>query len=449
MALALRPYQTRTVEAVKAAYRGGARRIVLVAPTGSGKTAMGVAVVAGAIAKGRRVLWLAHRRELVGQASARLDAVGAREHGIVLAGVGEGHPRYRPSAPIQVAGVQTLTAASGTPPPADILILDEAHHAVAATWRALAAAYPRAELVLGLTATPERGDRSPLGDVFEALVAEVRLAELLAAGYLVPCDVDAPAKPQDELAAHPLDALDAKARDARGKLRPTILFGSSVAHAQQLAVEARARGIRAACVDGATETRERERALAAFAAGDLDLLTNVFVLTEGFDAPRAEVCCIARGCAAAGTYLQMVGRVLRPSPDTGKRRALLLDLRGLVHVHGMPDDERTYSLAGRAISTAGAALPALRQCRPCGATFRWRPACPRCGATQPPAPPPRVRRTALERITAAAVVPEATKRAALGALMATARERGYKSGWASVMFKQRFGHWPARTLGAT
>ena len=432
----LRPYQERSVAAVKGAFRAGARRIVLVAPTGAGKTVMGVAVVSGALAKGRRVLWLAHRRELVGQASARLDLVGATAHGVLLAG----HPRANPTAPIQVASVQTLTVrGSSALPPADIIILDEAHHAVAATWRELAAAYPNAEMVLGLTATPERGDRTPLGDVFQALVAEIRMRELLDGGFLVPCDVIAPAAPQDELAEDPLDAL---AKHAPG--RPAILFGSSVAHAQELAAAARRRGLRAECVDGATATDKREAALAAFAAGRLDLITNVFVLTEGFDAPRAEVCILARGCSATGTYLQMVGRVLRPSPATGKRRAMLIDLRGLVHVHGMPDDERTYSLTGRAIRSSGTAedVAPLRQCQACGATFRWAPECPRCGARQPPRPAPRVKRAPLAAVTAAQIVPMAAKRAHFDALAKTCRERRYSPKWVGVQFKQRFGHWP-------
>lgn len=430
----LRPYQERSIAAVRAAYCAGARRVVLVAPTGAGKTAMGVGVVSGALAKGRRVLWLAHRRELVGQASARLDLVGATAHGVLLAG----HPRQAPAAPIQVASVQTLTArGSSALPPADIIILDEAHHAVAATWRDLAAAYPRAELVLGLTATPERGDRTPLGDVFQALVAEIRMSELLEGGFLVPCDVVAPAKAQDDLAEDPLDAL---AKHAPG--RPAILFGASVAHAQELAEQARRRGLRAECVDGATATDKREAALAAFSAGRLDVITNVFVLTEGFDAPRAEVCVLARGCSATGTYLQMVGRVLRPSPNTGKRRAMLIDLRGLVHVHGMPDDERAYSLTGRAIRVGAEDLPPLRQCRACGATFRWRPACPRCGATQPPRPAPRVKRAAIAQVTTASIVPAHVKRSFFDDLARRARERGWNPKAVGVQFKQRFGHWP-------
>ena len=431
----LRPYQERSVAAVKGAFRAGARRIVLVAPTGAGKTAMGVAVVSGALAKGRRVLWLAHRRELVGQASARLDLVGATAHGVLLAG----HPRANPTAPIQVGSVQTLTA-RGDRPPADIIILDEAHHAVAATWRDLAAAYPNAEMVLGLTATPERGDRTPLGDVFQALVAEIRMRELLDGGFLVPCDVIAPAAPQDELAEDPLDAL---AKHAKG--RPAILFGSSVAHAQELAAAARRRGLRAECVDGATATDKREEALAAFAAGRLDLITNVFVLTEGFDAPRAEVCILARGCSATGTYLQMVGRVLRPSPATGKRRAMLIDLRGLVHVHGLPSDEHTYSLTGRAIrssATADETIPPLRQCGACAAIFRWAPECPRCGARQPPRPAPKVKRAPLAQINAARVIPDEVKKRKYDELVATCRARGYQFGWVRARFRGIYGHDP-------
>ncbi len=436
----LRPYQERSIAGVRAAYRAGARRIVLVAPTGAGKTAMGVGVVAGALRKGRRILWLAHRRELVGQASARLDSIGARDHGILLAG----DARANPKAAIQVGSVQTLTA-RGEAPPADIIILDEAHHAVAATWRDLAAAYPNAEMVLGLTATPERGDRTPLGDVFQALVAEIKMAELLEGGFLVPCDVLGPGAYQDDLAWEPIDALLTHGRRRDGSLRPSILFGSSVKHAQELAVEARRRGLRAECVDGATSVDKREASLAAFAAGRLDVITNVFVLTEGFDCPAAEVVVVARGCSATGTLLQMIGRVLRPSPSTGKARALWLDLRGLAWVHGLPSDERTYSLTGRAIRSSAAAnedLTPLRQCGACAAVFRWAPECPRCGARQPPRPAPKVKRAPLAEINAARVIPDETKKKKFDELAATCRARGYAPGWVGMRFKSIYGHWP-------
>ncbi len=406
-------------------------------PTGAGKTLTACSLVDGAMRKGRRAVWLCHRRELIDQASASMKRIDV-PHGVVLSG----RPS-NPTAPMQIASVQTLAArGAGSLPPADVVFIDECHHAVAATYRAIQEAYPKAEAIIGLTATPERGDRSPLGDVFNAMVAEVRMRELLDGGFLVPCDVIAPAEPTDELAEDPLDALARYGRRPDGSTRRAILFGSSVAHAQELAAEARRRGLRAECVDGATATEARERSLAAFGRGELDLLTNVFVCTEGFDVVGAEVCVLARGCSATGTYLQMVGRVLRPSPNTGKRRAMLIDLRGLVHVHGMPDDERAYSLTGRAIRVGAEDLPPLRQCRACGATFRWRPACPRCGATQPPRPAPRVKRAAIAQVTTASIVPAHVKRSFFDDLARRARERGWNPKAVGVQFKQRFGHWP-------
>lgn len=428
------PHQERAGVSVRAAWRAGHRRILVVLPTGAGKTIFACSVAAPAInLKGRRALWLAHRRELVDQASASLTSA-AVPHGVILSG-----RAARPELPMQVGSVQTI-AAAGSAPDANIIFVDEAHHVVAATWRTIIEAYPHAEAIIGLTATPERGDRSPLGDVFEHMIVGATIRELTTLGTLTPCDVIAPAKYLTEgIASDPLDAIDKHARRSDGSLRRTILFAGTVPEAKTIAARARERGIRAACVDGGTASDERARSLLAFGRGELDLLTNVYVLTEGFDSPGAEVCVIARGCGAASTYLQMVGRVLRRAP--GKSRALLIDLRGIVHLHGMPDDDREYSLTGRAIRAA-VDLPSIRQCARCGAVFRPVPKCPRCGAGQPPPPPAKVKHAPIQQVTGACVVSFADRKKYFDELVATARARSYALKWVGVRFKQRFGIWP-------
>lgn len=439
-------HQTRTLDAVRRAYLEGARRICVVAPTGGGKTWIGSAVVDGGIRKGRRVLWLAHREELVDQAAASLSRLGV-PHGVIKAG----RPAA-PDAPIQVASVQTLVARPHELPPADLIVADETHHAVAATWRALLGRYPSPELVLGLTATPERGDRKPLGEasggVYQRLVAVTSVAELQRTArpdgspILVPCRVVGPRAYQQELFRSPVDGLVEFARGADGRLRRSILFAASVEDAERIAAEACSRGIRAASVDGKLATAERRARLQGFARGELELLTNVMVLTEGFDVPATEVCAIARGCAASSTFLQMVGRALRSSPETGKREALLVDYRGLSHVHGLVDEDRTYSLEGRAISRPE--KTPLRQCPRCGAVFAPTPKCPGCGAPTLAAPRERqrVKRAEAVELNRDTVTPMSQRRAAFDRLVETARARGYKAGWVGVQFKNRFGMWP-------
>lgn len=446
-------HQLRTVAGVRGAYHGGARRICVVVPTGGGKTWIGSAVVEGAIRKGRRVLWLAHRAELVDQAAASLARLGVA-HGVVMAGRASA-----PTAPIQVASVQTLTARPQEFPPADIIVVDETHHAVAATWQALLGRFPHPELILGLTATPERGDRKPLGEasggVYQSLIAVTSVAELQrtlrpdGSPILVPCRVVGPRSYTKDLFRDPVEGLLEFGRDeTTGRLRRSILFASSVAQAEEIARSACSRGIRAASVDGKLDATTRRARLAAFAAGELELLTNVMVLTEGFDVPATEVCAIARGCEASSTFLQMVGRALRSSPETGKRSALLIDYRGLTHVHGLVDEDRTYSLEGRAIQTREKL--GLSQCPACGSVFAPTPRCPECGhVIAMPRRAPKVTRSDAVELTRETVSSAADKRAAFDALVRQAREKGWKPAAAQMRFKARFGFWPPWPLPST
>lgn len=358
----LRPYQERAIEALRASYRSGHRAPVLVLPTGGGKTVIAAAIVAGARARGQRVLFLAHRAELLAQTAAKLGD-GVR---VVQAERDDG-----PSdSPVVVASVQTLVTPRWADrlPPADLVIVDECHHAAAPTWAALARRYADARL-LGLTATPQRGDGAPLGDVFDDLVVGASIRELTAEGHLVPCHVYVPAGgsvSSTRLACSPLDAYRRHGEGQRG-----VVFCSTVEQAAEVAGRFSADGTPAAVVHGGMADDRRADTLARFRAGELRVLTNVHVLTEGWDDPGCAVAILARSCDAACTYLQAVGRVLRPAP--GKDHAVLVDLAGVVEKHGLPDADRIYALTGKAITTAA---QAIRQCAVCGAVFASA-ACPR------------------------------------------------------------------------
>jgi superfamily II DNA or RNA helicase len=420
----LRPHQTRAIADVRAAYRR-TRRVLLVMPTGAGKTHTAAELIGAAVAKGRRVVFAVHRREIVQDTARRLSAAGV-PCGVIMAGT----PRVEAS--VQVASVQTI-AAREDHPPADFVIWDEAHHTAAETYRTIAAQYPAA-YHLGLTATPERADGVGLRDAFDEIVVGATVRELMDAGLLAECDVVAPAKRQSGVAE---DAVEAWVRLAA--MRPTVAFCRTVEESKLLAANLALRGVRARHVDGATTTRERDASLAAFAAGRVDVLTNVFVLTEGWDCPRAKVCLLARGCGSESTYLQMVGRVLRPHAG---ERALVLDLAGVTHEHGLPDEERAYSLDGIRRQPKEQ-RPWLSQCAACGCVVegvKRGPRCPRCGGAWPAPPRMRVERNDLARV--ASVVPRAVKDAKLRELASIAKARGYRDGWVGVRFKEEFGHWP-------
>lgn len=424
----LRPYQARLVEDARAVYRGGARAILIVLPTGGGKTRVGGEFVMASVARGRRVLWLAHRRELVGQAARRLRTDGLENVSVIAAPLPH---LYRADAVVQVASLQTLTA-RGALPEADLVIFDEAHHYVAADWHEFAAHYAHATR-LGLTATPERADGTPLGNLFDGLVVGATIHELQDEGFLVPCDVIAPERNlKSDLAQDPVDAWQ---RHARG--RSTVVFCRNVAHGEEVTRAFQAAGARAAFVDGETPTILRKRALDGFQEGQIDVLVNVYVLTEGWDAPRAEVCLLARSCGSSGTFLQMVGRVLRPAP--GKERALLLDLSGVVHLHGLPDDDREYSLEGKGIK-ASKKLASLSQCPSCGCVSRpTGNVCP-CGYIRPAPEGPSI--TGDDLKPWGAIASPEQKAVYLDELQHIARERGYKAGWVGHRFRERFGHFP-------
>lgn len=441
-------HQTRSVHAVRAAWSQGARRICLVLPCGAGKTITASMIVEGAIAKGRRVLWLAHREELLSQAAVPLAEVGV-PFGLIKAG----RPT-QPRAPIQIASVQTLHSRPELlPPDISIVISDECHHDKATTRQALFGRYDRdrLELVLGLTATPERGDRQPLGEksggIYQHMIVGATVAELQKTmrpdGHpiLVPMRVVGPSRPTKNLFRAPIDGLVEFGRRADGSLRPAILFLSSLEESREANDDACRRGIRSAHVDGSTNDVERERTFDRLKRGELDLVCNVMIATEGFDAPRVEVIGVARGCSAASTWIQMIMRAARSSPSTGKRDGLLIDYRGFSHVHGLIQEPREYSLEGRAISRGEKVE--LRQCPKCASVFAPAPTCPDCGHVMAVVRSrARVTKTDAVEITPDMITSPSAKRETFDRLCREAAEKGWKPAAVGMRFKARYGHWP-------
>ena len=353
----LRPYQLAAIDKVRASMRAGHMRVCLTVPTGGGKTIIGADIVRSAIGRGSRVVWLAHRTELVDQACATLHRMGLEIGALAASSVWP----VNMTAPVQVASIQTLVARDTVRPAADLIVWDECHHAgeAAEEWVKLLDAYPKAR-VLGLTATPERGDGTGLAPIFSDLVVGVSVRQLTTDGHLVPCEVVRPdtwlragKQAGNPLAQEPLAAYLEHAPGRQG-----FLFARSVEEAQRYAAEFTASGIRTVAIHAGTPAEARAAALVGFRDGTVRMLSNVYVMTEGTDLPMASVCILARGAGTAGAFLQMVGRILRPAPR--KTGALLIDLQGISHVHGMPEDERLFRLEGKAILKAGTV------CRVCG-----------------------------------------------------------------------------------
>ncbi len=427
----LRPYQLEAIDAVRAEVAKGRRCVCLVLPTGAGKTRTAAEVVRRTIAAGKRVLWFAHRGELVDQAAATLAAQGV----IVGAISASAATPPNPYAPVQVATVQTLLARNERPEAA-LLVADEAHHYVADQFGKVARDYPRA-IVLGLTATPQRGDGRGLDELFDGLVVGASIRSLTDLGHLVRCEILRPPvrlKPA-ELAQHPVDAFLAHAAE-----RPTIVFARGVDLANEYAEHFVERGVSACAIHSETPWAERTRATEAFRRGAIRVLVNVYCLTEGFDVPETSCAIIARGCEAAGTYLQMVGRILRPAP--GKTDALLIDLRGVSHDHGAPDDERVFSLAG-------IELVEKVTCEHCGSRMPRGGTCPHCKKELPPLQTPQqdfVTGDKLLKFERLRQDDDRVRSLRLAQWLALARGRGYKQGWAHFKYKAVYGSRPPTAI---
>ena len=425
------PHQERAIASTRDAIQRGARAPLIVCPTGGGKTRIGVSICAGALARGNRVLWLAHRRELVEQAAADLRRSGATGLGFIQAG----HPADS-TQPIQVASIQTMLARSrgcaALMPCATVVVLDEAHHYVADEWQAIAGHYAHA-IRVGLTATPQRADGTSLGNLFDTLINVASIRELTDAGFLVPCTVVRPDAKQSArtIAQDPLSAYREYAAGTQA-----IVFTADVEEARASAARFMSMGISAACVDGKMSPLERHRRIAGFKSGAIRVITNCFVLTEGFDHPAVETCILARGCGVLGTYLQIVGRVLRAAPC--KSRALLLDLVGAVHTHGLPDDDREWTLDGNGCKKSDAAP--VSQCRRCGAAFRPPAHCPLCGVLGRTDPRPiHISGDRLSPVERGALSSDVEKQSYYEWLLRERDARGYKPGWIHHRFVARFG----------
>ncbi len=362
----LRDYQTRAIADVRAAYASGRRAPCLVLPTGAGKTVVASEIIRLTIAKGGRVLFLAHRVELIGQTVGKLENANVTNVRIIRAASDLGDRR----APVVVASIPTLAGKRWRDnlPEASLVIFDECHHTVAKTWKRIADHYANA-LILGLTATPERSDGCALGDIFDEIVVGATVKELIDLGHLARCRVQGPAVNlgSNAVAMAPCDAYLKYANGQRA-----IVFCSTVEEAGRIA---ETMPVPAAVVHGGMSGAARKATLARFSAGELRVLVNVFVLTEGWDDPGAAVCILNRNPGHTGIYLQMCGRVLRPHPD--KREALIIDLCGSTLEHGSPTMDRSFSLDGKAIDHDE---KLVKQCAVCGAVFEG-PAvvCPVCG----------------------------------------------------------------------
>ena len=358
-AIKLRDYQEQAIDAVFAAWAGGMRRPAIVLPTGAGKTVVFASLIArfrrdvaaaGVCTKattGSRVIVLAHRDELVDQAIAKIRAIAPDLNVGKVKAMELDYGRD-----VVVCSVQTLASVRGETHmkymadygPIGLIITDECHHAAAASYKKIYAAFPDA-LQLGVTATMARGDGVGLGSVWEDVVYKRSILNLISKGHLTDVrtkqvnlkglDLGNVKASRGDWQAGDLgkalmeseaDTAIARAYKEHAGGRQGIVFTPTVETAWAAQDALRRAGVSALAVSGETSRDVRQETYEDFRTGRCQVLVNCMVLTEGFDAPWAEVAVIARPTQSAPLYTQMVGRVLRPWP--GKKEALVLDLVG-------------------------------------------------------------------------------------------------------------------------
>jgi superfamily II DNA or RNA helicase len=457
----LRDYQVKCVDSIRQSYISGNASPLLVLPTGSGKTVVFCHIAQQTSMRGKNVLILVHRVELLRQTSKALSKSGV-EHGLI-------NPKYTPNlrASVQVASVQTLVRRFDRLQPPDLIIIDEAHHANAGSWKKVIEAFPDAK-ILGVTATPCRGDGRGLGaefgGVFDDLVLGPQIQDLIDEGHLVAPTVYAPPKRLDlssvaiirgDYDAKQIESIVDKPKITGDAVKhymklcagvPAVVFCVSVKHAENVAEEFRAFGFRAYSVDGSMDDDVRSRILGGLGDGSVDVVTSCDLISEGTDIPAIGCAILLRPTQSTGLFLQQVGRALRTSD--GKSHAIILDHVGNVLTHGMPDQQREWTLEGKKRKSKSSNDDdniRVQQCEMCFMVHEPAPKCPSCGHIKAIKETiPDTVEGELVKLTAEAkkeIKKTKSKRIAqartMDELLEVQREFGYKNGWARFIFNAR------------
>lgn len=402
-----RPYQLSGIQECRDEIAAGKKAILIQAQTGAGKTVVGSIIIKSCYDKGKRCLVLAHSRILVNQWSEELTDAGV-PHCVLMAGV-ERNLEYQ----VTVASRDTLLSRAVRRrrlvlPPADLIIIDEAHRGTGNGYKKLLALYPEA-IKLGPTATPAKISGRPVTEVWQGLVQISQPSQLIAEGFLVPTRVFAPFRPDTrglKRRGADFDPDEAAKLMDKPKLvgdviehwkrlasdRPTVCFACNIAHSLHLVESFAAAGIKAEHIDKDTDGDTRMAIFGRVASGETKVICNCMVLTEGWNLPVVSCAILACPTRSFVKFRQCAGRIQRPWP--GKADAILLDHSGAVFAFGFPDDDFDW----KAMMVSGANVNKLAknqanppgmpgepteakmmQCPKCFAMYRGSPRCPQCG----------------------------------------------------------------------
>lgn len=346
----LRPYQSDGIRKIFNCWKEGQRSILFQMPTGTGKTVLFSQIVKLGFDNNRRILIVVHRKELVEQITEKLTARNIPV-GHIVAGMKADYTQT-----VQVASIQTLSRREH--PEANLIIIDECHHAKAETYKKLWDIYPDAKF-LGVTATPVRLSGEGFDDLFDELIVSMSTQKFIEQGYLCPVTHLVCSNPnlsdvkqkQGDYVTKMLsgvmmdnsimsDLIESYKEKSSGKT--AIVFAVDVEHSLSIVKRYNEENISAAHIDATTPKSERASILNDFKAGKIKVVSNVEIITEGFDFPECEVVQLARPTKSLSLYLQMVGRVMRPSKN--KKEGIILDNAGLWLEHGLSIVDRDWTL---------------------------------------------------------------------------------------------------------
>jgi DNA repair protein RadD len=376
----LRPYQSSGIAQIREAFAQGFKAPLYVCPTGSGKTTVFAAIAESSEKRGKRVLILCHRVELVDQIVERLKQFNVTPE-IIAAGYTRSAGRVRVSnRPVAVASVQTLIHRLDSYAAPTLTIADEAHHCAGGnTWSQILRRYPGTK-ILGTTASPIRGDGRGLAAHFDKLIMGPYPHELTEMGYLAKARVFSPPtvdtsglhtrygeyKTDESEALMDTPAITGDAfthyrKHADGK--SAIVFCTSVKHAHNVAEKFRKEGVSAIALDGGTDKELRRMAMKDFREDKIKVVTNCALFSEGLDIEGVHCGIFLRPTQSLGLYLQQCGRILRPSP--GKEHAILLDHVGNCRMFGLPVEQREWTLTVDETKRKKKPAPGVRVCPKC------------------------------------------------------------------------------------
>lgn len=463
----LRDYQVDALNAVRQSLVEGNKSPLLVAPCGSGKTGISCEIMRLATTKHRPVLFICPRRQLVYQTIEALQEFDINAGAIM---VGE---RRSVMSDVQVASINTLhrriVVGGKKAPRAKLIIIDEAHACMGKMMQDILELYPDVPRVC-MTATPARSDGRGLGELCDDMVMGPTMPSLIADGFLLPVRYYAPSKydlsqVRTTAGDYNLGDLDKAVNEPKligdvvenwSRIAPdrkTVVFAVNRKHAKAIQNEFIEFGVSSEYIDGNTPNEERKAILHRIRTGRSQVLCSVDVVSYGWNEPSISCGIIARPTKSLPRYIQGAGRILRPFE--GQTDAILIDHSGVVEALGFIEDEQPWSLEGKEKiqdrkQAAERKNPKPIECPECKLMFEPRPTCPDCGhnlsvqfAKHIKTHDAELREVARKgKKSKANTMTMDEKIMFFSGLKYVTKTKGYKPGFAAVMYKEKLGVWP-------